>query len=362
MAQDDGPETEKVWTPPQLDFRVEELGHPGAKLFFSQIADPYDAMKRAVEASWKWLYGWNQTFDGKDSQDMKPPSAIRRVKRIILTMRAMDGVAHTFGSDDGSEKQVHFSLNHIVNSHRGKTESQKDTRVREEILGVLVHEVVHCYQYNAQGTAPGGLIEGIAVLIGPPDCVRLQENLPPPHWKRVPPKGKRVPGPDGKWVWEWNWDAGYERTAYFLDWIDTTTGTWPHIPHKDKPSQANVTISTNSATPPSTSSIPAQILPSTSGPSPPLGKGMFFRALNTRLKEAKWTSEADLFLELRARSDRSTSRCGMPRRYSYINVTRLGLPEGPSHRLGVPQRDVGQSERALTDWPLDALWEAYCGS
>ncbi|KAJ3845305.1 peptidase of plants and bacteria-domain-containing protein [Lentinula raphanica] len=307
MAQDDGPETKKVWTPPQLDFRVEELGHPGAKLFFSQIADPYDAMKRAVEASWKWLYGWNQTFDGKDSQDMKPPLAIRRVKRIILTMRAMDGVAHTFGSDDGSEKQVHFSLNHIVNSHKGKTESQKDTRVREEILGVLVHEVVHCYQYNAQGTAPGGLIEGIA------DCVRLHENLPPPHWKRVPPKGKRVPEPDGKWVWEWNWDAGYERTAYFLDWIDTTTGTWPHIPHKDKASQANVTISTNSATPPSTSSIPAQILPSTSGPSPPLGKGMFFRALNTRLKEAKWTSEADLFLE-------------------------------------------------LTDWPLDALWEAYCGS
>jgi hypothetical protein len=29
-------------------------------------------------------------------------------------------------------------------------------------MGVLVHEIVHCYQYDAKGTCPGGLIEGIA--------------------------------------------------------------------------------------------------------------------------------------------------------------------------------------------------------
>lgn len=74
----------------------------------------------------------------------------------------MDGVAYTFGSDDGSEKEVHFSLKHIVNSYKGDTDDKKNARVREEILGVLTHEIVHCYQYNGQGTAPGGLIEGIA--------------------------------------------------------------------------------------------------------------------------------------------------------------------------------------------------------
>jgi hypothetical protein len=42
----------------------------------------------------------------------------------------MEGVAYTFGSH--SEKEIHFSLDHIVNSA---------FRARDEINGVLVHEV-----------------------------------------------------------------------------------------------------------------------------------------------------------------------------------------------------------------------------
>lgn len=63
----------------------------------------------------------------------------------------MEGVAHTCGSRN--QKEVHFSLDYIKKSAN---------RARDEIMGVLVHEVVHCYQYNACGTCPGGLIEGIA--------------------------------------------------------------------------------------------------------------------------------------------------------------------------------------------------------
>jgi hypothetical protein len=47
------------------------------------------------------------------------------------------------------------------------------------------------------------LIEGIA------DFVRLHEGLSPPHWKRT--------GGD-------KWDIGYEKTAYFLDWIENRYG------------------------------------------------------------------------------------------------------------------------------------------
>ena len=65
----------------------------------------------------------------------------------------MDGVAYTFGSE--IYKEIHFSLDHIRNS---------ESRAKDEILGVLVHEMVHCYQYNGQGKCPGGLIEGIAGL------------------------------------------------------------------------------------------------------------------------------------------------------------------------------------------------------
>lgn len=47
------------WTLPQLDLHIENLSHLGVQLFFSQIS-PYDAMKKAVLASWKHLYGWNE--------------------------------------------------------------------------------------------------------------------------------------------------------------------------------------------------------------------------------------------------------------------------------------------------------------
>jgi hypothetical protein len=63
----------------------------------------------------------------------------------------MDGVAYTHGSH--TNKEIHFSLDHIKNS---------EDRAQAEIDGVLTHEVVHCFQYNAKGTAPGGLIEGMA--------------------------------------------------------------------------------------------------------------------------------------------------------------------------------------------------------
>jgi len=63
----------------------------------------------------------------------------------------MEGVAYTFGTNEN--KEIHFSLDYIKSSAK---------RAHDEIMGVLVHEVVHCYQYNAYATCPGGLIEGMA--------------------------------------------------------------------------------------------------------------------------------------------------------------------------------------------------------
>jgi len=104
----------------------------------------------------------------------------------------MDGIAYTTGSH--SEKEIHFSLDYIA---------ELRNRAKDEIEGVLTHEVVHCFQYNAKGTAPGGLIEGIA------DYVRLRAGFTPPHWTRT--------GGD-------KWDAGYQTTGYFLDWIENRYG------------------------------------------------------------------------------------------------------------------------------------------
>jgi Peptidase of plants and bacteria len=63
----------------------------------------------------------------------------------------MEGVAHACGTD--KHKEIHFSLDYI---------KKVEARARDEIKGVLTHEVVHCFQYNGKGHCPGGLIEGVA--------------------------------------------------------------------------------------------------------------------------------------------------------------------------------------------------------
>ncbi|KAL0068525.1 hypothetical protein AAF712_004239 [Marasmius tenuissimus] len=169
------------WPIPKFNLKVENPAHPGVSVFFQHV-DPLSALKDAVVSSFKWLY---HTLD-------KAPT---NVDCITLILRCMDGVAYTTGGSKDSEKEIHFSLEYIK-----KTEA----RSKEEILGVLTHEVVHCYQYNARGTCPGGLIEGFA------DYVRLRSSLAPPHWKR-----------DGG---NHKWDAGYQTTGYFLDWIARSYG------------------------------------------------------------------------------------------------------------------------------------------
>jgi len=108
----------------------------------------------------------------------------------------MPGVAYTTGSSlDSDHKEIHFSLDYVSQI--------TPSRLSAEILGVLTHETVHCYQYNAQSTCPGGLIEGIA------DYVRLKADLSPPHWSRS------ATG---------DWDAGYQTTGYFLEYLEGRFG------------------------------------------------------------------------------------------------------------------------------------------
>ncbi|KAI0803195.1 plant basic secretory protein [Irpex lacteus] len=168
------------WPIPTLTIRCDDLAHPGAKLFFEHV-NPYEALREAVIAVYCWLY--------------TPETVPRNVEKILLVLRPMDGVAHTFGSD--IYKEIHFSLDHIRNSH---------ARAKDEIRGVIVHEMVHCFQYDGSktgGRCPGGLVEGVA------DWVRLRAGHAPPHWRE---------GHGG------TWDAGYEATGYFLDWLEERYG------------------------------------------------------------------------------------------------------------------------------------------
>ena len=81
---------------------------------------------------------------------------------LKLVLRPMPGVGHTFGTDPaGAHKETHLALQHVRNCAPRAAHEVRGVLVHE-VRGVLVHEFVHAFQYNARGTCPGGLIEGIA--------------------------------------------------------------------------------------------------------------------------------------------------------------------------------------------------------
>ena len=166
-----------------LRLEVRDLSQSGAQSFLSLLSAS-TALEEAVAGVLSHLYHG------------LPAHCIPPTRSVTLVLRAMPGVAYTVGKDlDDDHKEIHFSTDYIA----GVPESRR----RAEMLGVIRHEMVHCWQWNALGTAPGGLIEGIA------DWVRLRSGLVPPHWKQES---------DG------DWDAGYQHTGYFLEYLEKRFG------------------------------------------------------------------------------------------------------------------------------------------
>jgi hypothetical protein len=171
---------------PKLRFEIRDLHHAGSQKFLSAV-NAATVLETAVANVQRLLYR-----SPSDKTTKVPPT-----RSVTVVLRDMGGVAYTTGSDlDDDHKEIHFSLPYINGI-------QPPSRATHEITGVLTHELVHCYQWNAKGTCPGGLIEGVA------DWVRLNCSLSPPHWKR---------NFDGAW------DRGYEHTAYFLEYLEQRFG------------------------------------------------------------------------------------------------------------------------------------------
>jgi len=170
--------------PPKLLLQISDLSDTGAKYFLSAI-DAWEALHTAAATVVSHLY------------PSAPASPIMPGTRsVTLILRSMDGVAYTVSKDiDDDHKEIHLSTAYIR-----KIPAKRKV---DEILGVITHEMVHCWQWSAHGSAPGGLVEGVA------DWVRLKAGLVPPHWSRE--RGGQ-------------WDAGYQRTGYFLDYLEGSFG------------------------------------------------------------------------------------------------------------------------------------------
>jgi hypothetical protein len=168
---------------PLLRLELRDLSSDGSRAFL-RLVHASTALQDAVDTVLKLLYKNLHT------------SCIPPTRSVTLVLRDMEGVAYTTGRDlDHDHKEIHLSTKYI--------EFVPESRQKEEIMGVLVHEMVHCWQHSGSGKAPQGLIEGVA------DWVRLKAGYAPPHWKRHT---------------DCDWDAGYERTGYFLEWLEEKHG------------------------------------------------------------------------------------------------------------------------------------------
>lgn len=238
---DDGDDTFPL---PKLRLHIQDAMHPGASRFLAAVDAPA-LLSRSVQTVLRLLYvsplhhkahdeGAEADEDGTVEQQhpastttststlQRRPSRPRYTppptRSVTLILEDMDGVAYTKGMDlDNDHKEIHLSMGYVKGIRRAPAPAEPVTATTStstttggdvagayEIEGVLVHELVHCFQYNGKGKCPGGLVEGIA------DWVRLSARLGAPHWKRgtVPDR----------------WDQGYERTAYFLDWLEGKFG------------------------------------------------------------------------------------------------------------------------------------------
>lgn len=173
---------------PLLRLELRDLAHEGASIFLSHIHGNED-LEAQVQNVLNLLY-----FSPSD----KVPSAHRPPTRsVTFIIRAFEGVAYTTGLDlDSDHKEINISADYITRCARNGDK-------RHELLGVICHELVHCFQWNAEGSCPGGLIEGIA------DWVRLRAGLGAAHWKQ------EASG---------EWDGGYQKTGYFLEWLEQKYG------------------------------------------------------------------------------------------------------------------------------------------
>ncbi|CAK9187093.1 unnamed protein product [Ilex paraguariensis] len=148
---------------------------PGGIRFTNEIGVAYS--KNTLNSATQFIWRLFQQSTGADKKN---------VQQVSLFVDNMDGVAYA------TNNEIHVSANYIQ-GYSGN--------VKIEITGVLYHEMTHIWQWNGNGQAPGGLIEGIA------DFVRLKAGYAPSHWVK-PGQGDR-------------WDQGYDVTAHFLDYCNS---------------------------------------------------------------------------------------------------------------------------------------------
>ncbi|KAL2939190.1 Basic secretory protease [Bienertia sinuspersici] len=149
----------------------------GGMVFANEIGEDYARQTLTSATNFIW-----QILQENTENDRK---SIDQVTLTIVPSLPPQIVALT------SNNQIQYSAESITSSDDIKTGFD----------GVIYHEMTHVWQWNGNGQANSGLIEGIA------DFVRLKVGYIVNGWAK--------PGDGDKW------DAGYSVTARFLDYCES---------------------------------------------------------------------------------------------------------------------------------------------
>ncbi|EMS65358.1 hypothetical protein TRIUR3_33397 [Triticum urartu] len=162
-----------------FDVTNEASSTAGGQRFDQEYGADYAKQVLSDASSFTW-----GIFNQPDPSDRRPADG----DTVTLAVRDTDGIAATSGST------VELSARYVG----GITGDD----LKEQVTGVLYHEVAHVWQWGLQDYgAHSGVFEGIA------DYVRLKAGYVPGHWVK---EG----GGD-------RWDQGYDVTARFLDYCDS---------------------------------------------------------------------------------------------------------------------------------------------
>ncbi|XP_023754913.1 uncharacterized protein LOC111903369 [Lactuca sativa] len=149
---------------------------PGGIRFTNEIGIPYTKqIMRTINN-----YVWTTIFEQSDPADRKP---VPTMSIYIVEFKGAEAI--TWG-DNINVSSVYLE------GYEGD--------LKWEYTSLLHHEITHVFQWNGEGQAPVGLVEGVA------DYTILKANYYPP--------GFAEPGSGD------TWDQGYDFTARFLEYCD----------------------------------------------------------------------------------------------------------------------------------------------
>lgn len=155
---------------------------PGGQRYEREIGDAYVLETMPKIAAFVWKVFKQKSADQKRHY----PAADDEIKLIVQDLH--DGALGETG-----ENGVYMSASGIEGYGGG------DPKVM--FTSILYHEMTHIFQWAGEGTAPGGLTEGMA------DYVVMKS----PYFF----EGYSTPGQGSKW------DEGYGTTARFLEYCDS---------------------------------------------------------------------------------------------------------------------------------------------